>query len=53
MRTKFSLKNENLRSNQVGNFDNENQRFYISVFSRLITLVLFQLPISLIMRSSL
>jgi hypothetical protein len=38
-------------SNQVGNFDDENQRFSISVFSRLIILVLFQVIASLIMRS--
>jgi hypothetical protein len=42
------IENECFRtSNQVRNFDNENQRFSISVFSRLITLILFQVLISL------
>jgi hypothetical protein len=46
------IENECFRtSNKVGNFDYENQRFSISLFSRLITLVLFQVIISLIMRT--
>jgi hypothetical protein len=48
----IAIETETLRtSNLIGKFANENHRFSSSLFSRLITLVLFQFLMSLIMRS--